>query len=48
MNTTEHNKKLMLEALEASLGVVTQACRKAGVGRTQFYNWIVGGIPTPK
>jgi len=30
----------MLKALEASLGVVTQACKMADVGRTQFYQWM--------
>lgn len=40
MNKTEHNKKAVLEALEKSLGVVTTACKIAGVGRTQFYQWI--------
>lgn len=30
----------MLEALEKSLGIVTSACRSAGVGRTQHYNWL--------
>lgn len=40
MNKTEHNKKAVLEALEKSLGVVTTACKIAGVGRTQFYQWL--------
>jgi hypothetical protein len=39
-NKTEHNKKAMLKALEASLGVVTQACKIAGISRTQFYQWM--------
>lgn len=30
----------MLAALEASLGVVTQACRKAEVSKSQFYKWL--------
>ena len=33
MNKTEHHKKALLEALEKSLGVVTTACKIAGVGR---------------
>ena len=37
---TEHNKKAVLIALEKSLGVVTAACKRAGVGRTQFYEWL--------
>ncbi|MFQ5786721.1 MAG: hypothetical protein ACE5H1_01945 [Thermodesulfobacteriota bacterium] len=40
MNKTELHKKAVIEALEKSLGVVTTACKKAGVGRTQFYNWL--------
>lgn len=40
MNKTEHHKKAMLEALEKSLGVVTSACKKVGVGRTTFYDWL--------
>jgi len=40
MNKTEHNKKAVLEALEKSLGVVTTACKTAGVGRTIFYQWL--------
>lgn len=37
---TEHNKKAVLEALEKALGVVTTACKTAGIGRTQFYQWL--------
>jgi len=33
-------KKAMLIALEQNLGVVTSACRTAGVGRTTFYKWL--------
>ena len=39
-NRTEQHKKAILEALEKSLGVVTTACKNAGVGRTQFYTWL--------
>jgi len=39
-NKTEQSKKRVLEALEKSLGVATMACKTAGVGRTQFYQWI--------
>jgi len=39
MNKTEHHKKALLEALEKSLGVVTTACKIAGVGRTTYYEW---------
>ncbi len=37
---TELAKKSVLEALEKSLGVVTTACKAAGVSRTQFYEWL--------
>ncbi len=49
MNKTEHTKKklktevakkLVLEALEKSLGIVTTACKKVGIGRTQYYQWL--------
>ena len=40
MNKTEHHKKAILEALEQSLGVVTSACKKIGIGRTTFYGWL--------
>ncbi len=39
-NKTEHNKKRVLDALIKSLGVITTACKIAGVGRTQFYKWL--------
>jgi hypothetical protein len=40
MNKTVQHKKAMLEALEQSLGVVTSACKKVGIGRTTFYDWM--------
>jgi hypothetical protein len=40
MNKTEQHKKAIIEALEMSLGVVTTACKKVGVGRTTFYGWL--------
>lgn len=40
MNKTEHSKKAVIESLEKSLGVVTTACKAAGVGRTIFYEWL--------
>ena len=40
LNKTEQHKKAVLLALEKSLGIVTQACKLAGVGRTQFYEWL--------
>ena len=36
---TKHNKKRLIEALESSLGVVTTACKKAGVCRFTFYEY---------
>lgn len=40
MNKTEHHKKAIIEALEQSLGVVTSACKKVGIGRTTYYQWL--------
>jgi hypothetical protein len=40
MNKTEQHKKAVLQALEKSLGIVTTACKIAGVGRTQYYTWL--------
>ena len=40
MNKTVQHKKAIIEALEQSLGVVTTACKKVGVGRTTFYGWL--------
>ena len=40
MNRTEHKKKAVLRALEASLGVVTTACKDAQISRTTFYAWV--------
>jgi len=37
---TKHNKKQLLAALEASLGVVTTACKKVGVSRKTFYHYL--------
>lgn len=39
-NKIEHTKKAILEALEKSLGIVTTACRIAGVSRTTFYQYL--------
>ena len=30
----------MIQALEQTLGVVSPACKKAKIGRTQYYNWL--------
>jgi len=40
MDRTGHNKKAIIEALKKSLGVVTTACEKAGIGTSTFYNWL--------
>tara|TARA_R100001594_G_scaffold75514_1_gene110275 strand:+ start:53 stop:436 length:384 start_codon:yes stop_codon:yes gene_type:complete len=46
MNKKEHTKnkehlkkKLLLEALESSLGIVSTACAKAGISRSSYYKW---------
>lgn len=39
MNKVEHNKKALIAAMEKSLGIVTVACKQAGVGRTSFYEY---------
>ncbi len=36
----EQSKKAMLEALDASLGIVSTAAKKANVGRTTHYRWM--------
>ena len=36
---TQISKETMLEALEKSLGIVTEACDKTGLSRTQHYKW---------
>jgi hypothetical protein len=37
--TTEEKKAEVIQALTQCFGVVTVACRKAKIGRTQFYEW---------
>ena len=36
---TQDNKELLLKALQKSLGIVTEACNKSGLSRTQHYKW---------
>ena len=36
---TQPNKKKLIAALEKSLGIVTEACEKAELSRTQHYKW---------
>jgi hypothetical protein len=38
-NRTQEAKKKLIAALEKSLGIVTEACEKAELGRTQHYTW---------
>jgi len=33
-------KKVLLEALEKSLGVVSAACKKTNIGRSTHYRWM--------
>lgn len=40
MYKTEQHKNALLSALEKHLGIVTQACKTAGVSRTQHYEWL--------
>lgn len=35
-----HTKKVMIEALEKSLGVVTTAAKQAGISRDTHYRWL--------
>jgi len=37
---TEIRKRMLLEALEQTLGVVTTACRKIGMERSTVYAWL--------
>jgi hypothetical protein len=39
VNKIAHTKKRLLEALEESLGVVTEACKIADVSRSAFYGY---------
>lgn len=37
---TNKNKIRMLEELKRSMGIVSLACDKANISRTQFYKWL--------
>jgi ACT domain-containing protein len=40
MSKKEHiKKKMLLESLENSLGIVSTACNKVNVSRSSFYKW---------
>ena len=36
---TVQNKKIFLEALESHKGIITDACKATGIGRTTVYDW---------
>lgn len=38
-NRIEQDKKRLLDALEKSLGIVSNACKKLEMSRTTFYQW---------
>jgi phage antirepressor YoqD-like protein len=40
INKSEHIKKALLDALEKTLGNVTQACKLVDVSRTTFYEYM--------
>ena len=40
MTKKDTKKELMIEALEKSLGVVSQACQSIGISRQTHYRWI--------
>jgi len=40
MKQMEQGKKDMIEALEAALGIVSTAAKKANIGRTTHYRWM--------
>ena len=40
MSEKEHiKKKMLIESLENSLGIVSTACSKANISRSSFYKW---------
>jgi len=39
MDTIAHNKKVLIKALEKSLGIVTTACNAADISRSTFYSY---------
>ena len=40
LTKTNANKKAMIAALEACLGLVTHACKKVGISRWTHYQWL--------
>ena len=40
MSEKEHiKKKMLIESLENSLGIVSTACNRTGISRSSFYKW---------
>lgn len=40
LDKMDTNKKQVLEALIECKGIVTEACRKSGIARSTYYNWL--------
>lgn len=40
MTNNDIQKKLMIDALEKSLGIVTSACKAVGISRETHYRWM--------
>jgi len=38
-NKIQHNKKALMQALEQSMGIVTNACKLVGLNRSTFYEY---------
>lgn len=38
-NKIQHTKKALLDALEKSMGVVTDACKEVGINRSTYYKY---------
>jgi len=44
MDKTDNNKKAVIEALQETHGIVTDACKKTGVARSTFYQWLTEDV----
>lgn len=40
MKNTAKNKNKFLDALYASLGIITRACKRSNISRTTYYKWL--------
>lgn len=40
MDKTDNNKKAVIEALGECYGIVTDACKRVGISRSSFYEWM--------